>query len=71
MFYKSYYDYLKYFRNESISLKKKRITNNLNHFHCQSDIEFNELSENEKKLVTLLDLDDKNLIPTNVIKRNL
>ena len=67
LFYKSYYDYLKYFRNESISLKK-RITNNLNHFHCQSDIEFNELSENERKLVTLLDLDDKNLIPTNVIK---
>ena len=28
----------------------------------------NELSENERKLVTLLDLDDKNLIPTNVIK---
>ena len=28
LFYKSYYDYLKYFRNESISLKK-RITNNL------------------------------------------
>lgn len=67
LFYKSYYDYLKYFRDESISLKR-RITNNLNHFHCQSKIEFNELSDNERKLATLLDLDNENLIPAYSIK---
>lgn len=63
----SYYDYLKYFSNESI-FYQKIITNNLNYFHGQDYINISDLTENERELFKLNYLDNSNLIPKNHLK---
>ena len=59
---KAYYDYLKYFCNENISIRDK-ITNNLNHFHSQDIVKLNKLSSNQIELLKIMNLDNYNLIP--------
>lgn len=63
----AYYDYLKYFSNESIFLRKT-ITENLNYFKRQNVTRISELTNEEKELFKLEYLDDYNLIPIQNIK---
>ncbi|MBP3254924.1 MAG: hypothetical protein J6M60_00320 [Clostridia bacterium] len=58
----SIYDYLKYFRNENEYFKIV-ITNNLNHFNSQSEININRLTDSQRNLFKLNFLNNCNLIP--------
>lgn len=61
------YDYLKYFSNKSLALKRI-ITNNLNYFYSQSNTKFEELNKEERELFEESYLDKYNLIPKDNIK---
>ena len=70
LFNQAYYSYLKYFLDYiNDSDLNKIITNNLNYFYEQFDIEFEELSEKERELLKSGIFDNHNLIPINNIKK--
>lgn len=63
----AYYDFLKYYINESYEIRKKAIKN-LNYFYSQNKVQFDELTENEINLLKYYLLDNTNLIPIVNIK---
>lgn len=63
----AYYDFLKYYINESYEIRKKAIKN-LNYFYSQNKVQFDELTENEINLLKYHLLDNTNLIPIVNIK---
>lgn len=64
---KAYYDFLKYYINESFYIRKV-VTENLNYFYTQSNRKFFELTENERNLLKSNYLNNYNLIPNDTIK---
>lgn len=62
------YDYLKYFINTNV-LMKRTITDNLNYFYSQKNTKFEELTEKERALFEESYLHEYNLIPFYDIKK--
>ena len=64
---KAYYNFLKYYINESYETRK-RVINNLNYFYSQDKVNFDELTEREINLIKNYLLNNANLIPKTNIK---